>query len=296
MGIGLFADSCCDISEELAGVLRVKRAPLIVTVPGGGEYVDDGTADISQLIADLAASEQGAQSTCPSPETYAALMREEESCFVVTLSSKLSGSYNAACVARDMVLEESPEKKIHIFDSKSAVVGETQIALFLREQIDQWLPFEQIVPLGEGYVRHLRTFFVLEDLSNLLKNGRLLKAAGRVATMIKLCPLMGEDGEGQIKLVSPSLGIERSIRKLLDTVAHFTEDAKEHSVRLMLGFCNCLPRAEKVKERLLKKCPALKEVLLVPTGALSTMYANDGGIVVAFPSDKPAGTPLLHLR
>lgn len=282
MNIRIIADSCCDLTPAMREQTNVISAPLIVNIVNGREYVDDDTADIQQLIADLASSEHTAKSTCPSPEVYAGYMRQCEACFVITLSSKLSGSHNAACVARDMVQEEFPEKKIYIVDSLSAVVAETQIALFLHEKIEEGLSFEEIIPLVDAFVRRQRTFFVLEDLNNLFKNGRMMQVAGRIATMVRLCPLMGEDGEGNIRLVSPSLGIERSLRKLVETVAHWTSEKKEKSVLLLIGFCNCLERAETLKQRLLAKCPAVSEIILVPTGVLSTMYANNGGVVVAF--------------
>ncbi len=282
MPIRIIADSCCDLTPALKEQLQPMLAPLIVTIPGIGEYVDDGTADIQALIADLARSEQGGKSTCPSPEKYAEYMRQCDASFVITLSSRLSGSYNAACVGRDMVLEETPDKQIHIFDSLSAASGETQIALFLHERIAEGLSFDAIVPMAEAFIKRMRTFFVLEDLGNLFKNGRLIKVAGRIASMLKLSPVMGEDGEGNIKLISPSLGIERSLRKLVEAVASRTEAAAANSIRLVLAYCNCLPRAEKIKQKLRQKCPALKEIILVPTGALSTLYANNGGVIIAF--------------
>lgn len=281
MKIGLIADSCCDLTPEMKTRLQVQSAPLIVNVEGGSEFVDDGTANIQKLIAELAASEHGGRSTCPSPEAYAGLMRQHEASFVVTLSSKLSGSYNAACVGRDIVLEETPEKKIHIFDSLSAAAGETQIAMYLHERMEEGLSYEEIVPRAEAFLRQMRTYFVLEDLGNLFKNGRMMQVAGRIASMLHLCPVMGENGEGEIKLLSPSLGIERSLKKLVEAVAHRTAAAASKSMRLVLCYCNNLPRAEKVKTKLLQKCPALAEVILVPTGALSTLYANDGGVIVA---------------
>ncbi len=281
MSIRIIADSCCDITPDLQERIQLTRIPLIVTVDGK-DYVDDGTIHIPDLIYALAHSETTAISTCPTPDAYAEAMLQCDECFVVTLSSNLSGSHNAACVAKNMVLESHPSKKIHICDSLSAAVAETQIAAFIRDKIEKNLSFEEIIPLVTAFSQKIRTFFVLEDLGNLFKNGRMSKVAGRIVSMIKLCPIMGEDGEGNIRFVSPSLGIERSLRKLVELVQHRTQQAKAKSVNLMLGFCNCLPRAEMLKERFLSKCPALSSVTLVPTGGLSSMYANNGGIIIAF--------------
>ncbi len=280
--ISLIVDSCCDLTPELRELLRPAVAPLKVRVDGGAEYIDDGTADVPALIADMARSRQGASSACPSTEEYAEPMRAAEECFVVTLSSKLSGSYNAARVAADMVLEDAPEKKIHVFDSESASAGEVQLALFLRDRIDEGLSFEEIIPLADEYIARMRTLFVLEDLGNFVKSGRLSKVSGLLASVLSLCPIMGDNGHGDIHLVAKARGVQNSLRKLVEIVAEMTAGAAEKSVRLVLAFCNCPSRAQTLKASLLEKCRALGEIILVPTGALSTMYANDGGVILAF--------------
>ncbi|HIW73954.1 MAG TPA: DegV family protein [Firmicutes bacterium] len=280
--IQLIVDSCCDLTPELREKIDARVAPLKVRVAGGAEYVDDGTADIPALIADMARSKQGASSSCPSTEEYAAHMRAAEECFVVTLSSRLSGSYNAARVAADLVREDYPEKKIHVFDSESASAGEVQLALFLHDRIEQGMDFEKIIPLADAYISKMRTLFVLEDLGNFVKSGRLSKVSGLLASVLSLCPIMGDNGHGDIKLVAKARGIQNSLRKLTQTVAELTAQAEEKSLRLVLAYCNCPERAEALKRALLEKCAALREILLMPTGALSTMYANDGGVIVAF--------------
>ncbi len=135
MDIQIIVDSCCDLTPALRNLLRVSVASLKIDV-GSIHYVDDEHIDTKKLIADMKAYKNAPSTACPSPDEYAALMEKSEESFVVTLSGKLSGSYNAACVGREMVLERSPEKKIHIFDSESASAGETLIALMLRDRID----------------------------------------------------------------------------------------------------------------------------------------------------------------
>ena len=282
MGIRLLVDSCCDLTPEMKERLHPQIAPLSVRVKGGAEYVDDGTTDIRALIADMAKSKQGASSACPSTEEYAQYMRECDECFVVTLSSKLSGSYNAARVAAEMIREDFPEKKIRVFDSESASAGEVLLTLFLQDRIDEGLSFDEILPLAEEYIARMRTLFVLEDLGNLVKGGRLSKVSGLLASVLSLCPIMGDNGHGEIKLVAKARGVQNSLRKLVELVAEATAGAAEKSRRLVLAHCNCPDRAQALREQLEQKCAALREILVVSTGALSTMYANDGGVIVAF--------------
>ena len=99
MDIQIIVDSCCDLTPALRNLLRVS-----VDV-GSIHYVDDERIDTKKLIADMKAYKNAPSTACPSPDEYAALMEKSEESFVVTLSGKLSGSYNAACVGREMVLE-----------------------------------------------------------------------------------------------------------------------------------------------------------------------------------------------
>lgn len=168
MDIQIIVDSCCDLTPALRNLLRVSVASLKIDV-GSIHYVDDERIDTKKLIADMKAYKNAPSTACPSPDEYAALMEKSEESFVVTLSGKLSGSYNAACVGREMVLERSPEKKIHIFDSESASAGETLIALMLRDRIDGGHSFEDIVAEMTAFIARMKTRFVLEDLSNLVK-------------------------------------------------------------------------------------------------------------------------------
>ena len=282
MSVHLIVDSCCDLDFKLKERLQCDIVPLKVRVGTGPELRDNGTVDIPALLADMAKSKQGASSSCPSVEEYAECMRRYDECFVVTLSDKLSGSYNAARVAAEMVAEDAPEKKIHVFNSKSASAGEAQIALFLQEQLEAGLGFEDIVPLTDDYIAHMRTLFVLEDLGNMVKNGRISKVSGLIASALSLCPVMGENGDGDIKLVAKARGMQHSLRKLAEIVSEMNASTAARSMRLILAYCNCPDRAEALKRDLLEKCAALREVILVPTGALSTIYANNGGVVIAF--------------
>lgn len=280
MEIQIIVDSCCDTTPALRRAMRFVIAPLTVSA-GDASFCDDGHIEIPQLLAAMKATNQPAASACPSPESYAALMRAAEASVVVTLSSKLSGSYNAACVARDMVLEEYPEKKIHVLDSQSASAGELRQALLLRQLIDGGLSFEEVVEKAEAFADSMKTFFVLEDLSNLVKNGRISKVAGLMGTMLSIRPIMGENGHGEIIQLDKVRGTQTAMRRLVEIVAAHTNQFPQNTLTLVLSYCNCPQRAAELKEKLLAASAALKEVILVPTCGISTVYANDGGVVLA---------------
>lgn len=281
MNIQIIADSCCDLTQTLRNVLRIKIASLKID-SNGNNYVDDENIDIKALLADMKASKDAVTTACPSPDDYAKLMQESDASFVITLSSKLSGSHNAASIARDIVLESNPEKKICILDSKAAACGELRIALLLRELIDAGHAFDEIAKTAGEFIDKMRTLFVLEDLSNLVKNGRISKVAGLLGSMLSLRPIMGEDGNGEIALIEKVRGTQNAMKRLVETVSEMTHERAEKSTTLVLSYCNCPDRATDLKKEFLTKCAALKDVILVPTSGLSTAYANDGGIIISF--------------
>ena len=279
--ISIIADSCCDVADGLRGRL-VGIAPLTITIEGK-EYVDDGTVDMVPYLAAMKTSRNPARSACPSPERYAQeILSAPGDCFIVTLSSRLSGSYNAAVLGREMAMEVRPDKRVHVLDSESACAGETYLALLLRDLIAAGRSFEEIKTAMQEKIRVLHTVFVLDSLNNLVKNGRMKKVAAVMANLLSIRPVLSDDGEGGIRLLSKARGIRAALSQMADVCRKHTEGLAERSQRLTLSYCNCLPRAQQVRDMIWERCPAIGEIVMTETSALSSMYAEDGGIVIAY--------------
>lgn len=278
----ILADSCCDLSPELLKKTQAKIAPLTITIDDT-HYVDDGTVDIPPYLAAMKASKNPVRSACPSPDLYAEDIRATEGdCFIVTLSAKLSGSHNAASLGVQLAQEDLPEKKVHVFDSESASAGETYIALMIHDLIAAGRSFEQIVELVEEKIRSMHTLFVLDSLDNLVKNGRISKTVALLANVLSIRLLMSDDGHGAIKNISKARGIKGALGQMVETCRKHTEGLAAASQRLVISYCNCPERARQVRDMIREKCPAIGEIIMTPTSALSSMYANDGGIVIAY--------------
>ena len=278
----ILADSCCDLSPELLKKTQAKIAPLTITIDDT-HYVDDGTVDIPPYLAAMKASTNPVRSACPSPDLYAEDIRATEGdCFIVTLSAKLSGSHNAASLGVQLAQEDMPEKKVHVFDSESASAGETYIALMIHDLIAAGKSFEQIVELVEEKIRSMHTLFVLDSLDNLVKNGRISRTVALLANVLSIRLLMSDDGHGAIKNISKARGIKGALGQMVETCRKHTEGLAAASQRLVISYCNCPERARQVRDMIREKCPAIGEIILTPTSALSSMYANDGGIVIAY--------------
>ena len=268
----ILADSCCDLSPELLKKTQAKIAPLTITIDDT-HYVDDGTVDIPPYLAAMKASKNPVRSACPSPDLYAEDIRATEGdCFIVTLSAKLSGSHNAASLGVQLAQEDMPEKKVHVFDSESASAGETYIALMIHDLIAAGKSFEQIVELVEEKIRSMHTLFVLDSLDNLVKNGRISRTVALLANVLSIRLLMSDDGHGAIKNISKARGIKGALGQMVETCRKHTEGLAAASQRLVISYCNCPERARQVRDMIREKCPAIGEIIMTPTSALSSMY------------------------
>ncbi|MGI6095556.1 MAG: DegV family protein [Lachnospiraceae bacterium] len=273
----VIVDSCGELPVELKENPSFENVPLILTVDEE-DIIDDETFDQAYFLKRVAESPNCPKSSCPSPERYMqAYDCEAEHIYAVTLSANLSGSYNSAVLGMHLFQEQHPEKKIHVFNSCSASVGQTLIALKIAECEEAGMSFEEVVETVEKYRDGQDTYFVLENLETLRKNGRLSNLKAFVASALKIKPVMGSTDDGHICQLDQARGMNKALVKMVDYIVEKAVDT-ENKV-LAISHCNCLERARMVKEAILKKIK-VKDVVVLDTAGVSSMYANDGGIIV----------------
>lgn len=277
MSYKIVVDSCCELPEELKKDPRFEIVPLGLEV---GEYriLDDESFDQAEFLRKVAECPECPKSACPSPERYMnAYETEAEHVYVVTLSANLSGSHNSALLGKSLYVENYGEKQIHVVDSCSASCGETQIALKAMELEEQGLPFEVIVDKLEQFRDSMHTYFVLDNLETLRKNGRLTGVKALVASTLNIKPVMAGTREGTIEQIGQGIGIKKALQKMADAVARNVTNAQDRI--LMITHCNNAERAESMKKLVLDRI-SVKDVLVMDTAGVSSMYANDGGVIV----------------
>ncbi len=272
----IICDSCTDMTEAIRNDPHFVKVPLSLHI-GGETLTDDDTLDQAELLRKMAASSNACKTSCPSPAQYLQHFERDKDNYVVTLSAALSGSYNAAMQARAIYREEGGGN-VHVFNSRSASAGQTQIAILLRELAGRRLSFQQVVEQAEAYIRSMNTLFVLDNLDNLRKNGRLTRLQSIITGALRVKLLLGSTDEGEIKKLGQGLSIRQSLSKLVSRMA---EDPLHIGRRLVIAHCNCLDRAEYVLDLARQKC-RFGEMLIVPTGGVSTVYADLGGVVAAY--------------
>lgn len=276
----IIADSSCDLNKKLKEKLKIGLVPFKIDVDDK-QFIDDENLDTMELIDAMKKSPNPIRTSCPSPGDFVDQYKatDADKIFVVTISGNLSGTYNSAVLAKNMVKEDEPNKFIHIFDSKSASVGETLVAMKIHELIEEKIGHMEIIEKVEKYIKEMKTFFILESLDNLIKNGRISKTKGLIANVLNLKPIMGADGDGNIKLVENVRGTKKAFRRLVDLIGETGERLEEKI--LAISHANALERAEELKKEIQKRYK-FKDIILVKQAGLSTAYANEGGIILTF--------------
>lgn len=250
--------------------------PLTLSV-GGVDIIDDEKFDQKDFIKRVNEAKECPKSACPSPERY---LSEYESAqgdvYVITLSGRLSGSYNSALVAADMYEEDGGSNRVHVFDSMSASCGEALIAMKIVECEGQGMGFDDVVKTVTQFCNGMKTYFVLETLETLRKNGRLTNLQALLANVLSIKPVMGAR-EGEIIKLEQTRGLNKALKRMCEII---TENVSEPENKVLgIAHCNCPERAEYVKSLLVEK-NNFKDVIIVNTAGIATMYANDGGIIV----------------
>lgn len=276
MSYKIVVDSCCELPEKYKKDSRFQIVPLGLEV---GDYVilDDESFNQKEFLQKVAAYPLCPKSSCPSPEKYREAYHDDvDEVYVVTLSSHLSGSYNSAELGKNLYTEKYGAKKIHVVDSESASCGETQLVEKILECKEAGLGFEETVEKVETFKRQMRTYFVLDNLETLRKNGRLSSVKALVASTLNIKPVMVGNW-GVIEQKGQAIGINKALAKMADCIVSDVKNPEERT--LMITHCNCPERAEYMRN-LMEKRASYREILIMDTAGVSSMYANDGGVIV----------------
>lgn len=274
----IIGDSCLDLTEELKKDPHFQMIPLTLQVDDV-QVIDDESFDQRSFLELVRKGKDCPKTACPSPEKFKeAFECEAENVFVVTLSNHLSGTYNAAVLGKKLYEEEhgSDAKRIAVIDSLSASSGELNIALTIEELCKKDLEFEEIVRQAEQYRDSMQTYFVLESLDFLRKNGRLTGLQAFFATTLNIKPIMAGD-KGVIVKREQARGMNKALSRMTDiAIAEAGDTSKK---RLIIAHCNNKDRALQVEEMITQKA-SFRDVVITGTAGVATVYAGDGGIVL----------------
>jgi len=274
----IVGDSCFDRSAYIDEYVKPQIVPLTIRVDEL-ELRDDERLDPLELIRLIKESKNGPKTAAPSPHDFLKSYEGADNVFVVTLSSNLSGTYSSAMVAKTMKEEGAGDTFVHVFDSRSATSAETLIGLKIRELAERDVEQQEIVDQVEEYISSMNTLFILESLDTLIKAGRISRLAGLIGNVLSIKPVMGADKEGNIYLVEKARGSNRAFGRLVELVGERAVDMENRV--LGISHVNCREKAERLRDEIREKY-SFRDVIIVEARGITTVYAGEGGIVVAF--------------
>lgn len=277
----IVSDSSCDL--RMAGwdspSVRFETVPLRIQV-GTREFLDDDNLMVPDLLDAMAAEKSAASSACPSPAAFARAFEAGDRTVCFTISSNLSGTYNAAVMAREMVLEEHPEKQICIIDSKSTSGAMALLIYRARElmEADTTGDFEGICNQLWLYQAALRTCFTLENFDNLIKNGRMRPLVGTLLHSLGIHVIADATPQGTIHVADKARGEAKTYRAITALMGASKDCTDAH---VIVAHCENLAGAMKLKQQILEDLP-VKEVEILSCRGLTSFYAMQKGLIIGY--------------
>ncbi len=275
----IVADSSCELRQYQP------KAPdtLFATVPlkirvGEREFVDNSQLDTAVMMTAMHNYNGASTTACPSPEEWAEKFMLADNVLAVTLSSNLSGSYNSAMVARQMVLESHPEKQIYVLDSLSTG-GEMALDIMAFDRlICEGKTVSEIADLAPGIALEHQVLFSLACFDNLVKNGRMNKLVGFVAGRMNMRAVGRGSESGKLDMLHKTRGETRMLALILEEMDKRGYVGQHPTV---ISHCNNEHAAKLLQNGIHAKWPNA-HVMILPCSGLTSFYAEDQGIIVAF--------------
>lgn len=246
------------------------------------EYVDDEQLDVAQMVADLKAYKGTSGSSCPNVYDWLNAFGDAENVFAVTITSSLSGSYNAARQAAEEYGLAHPGRKVCVIDSLTAGPELRLICEKVREGIFAGRSFEEIEADTRAYMKHTHTIFALQSLNNLARNGRVNGAVAKLAGVLGIWVVGKGSDEGTLQQEHKCRGEKRAAEAAYaDMKTHGFQGGK---VRMS----NCLNDSVTDRlEALIRGDYPDAEITCEPTTGLCSFYAEQGGMIIGY-EDKDA--------
>ena len=240
-------------------------------------YVDDEKLDVDAFTDDMLHYDGKSSTACPSPEDWLHAFDDAEELFCLTISSNLSGSYNAACVAKQTYEEEHPGRRVFVYDSLSTGPEMHLVALKIRERIEAGDDFDAICAAVTAYAKQTHLLFMLESMRNLANNGRVSHIAAKAAGILGIRAVGIASDVGTLQMLGKHRGEKKGLAAMVDHMAEYGHQTG----RVLITHVGNEPAALRVKDMLLKKNPNL-DIGIRRCRGLCSFYAEKGGLLIGF--------------
>lgn len=274
--IKIVTDSSCDLNSEIIQKYNIEIVPLNVSF--GDKIYEDGYIEKSEFYEMMDKSPVLPKTSCPSPEKFIKSYEgEEDEILVITLAAKLSGTYSTAVLAKKMFEEEHPTKKVAVIDTQTGSIGQGLLIVKAAQLAEEGKSLDEIVQIIESIKREVVFYGSLETLENAIKGGRINPLAGKLINALNFKVIV-KIGNGEVKPFDKARGDNNSIKKMVENVSSSIQSGEVKS--LAIAHANCLEKALKVKEMMLKKHD-FKSIMISDIGSVMGTYSSKGAVLVS---------------
>ena len=278
MTFKLITDSTADLDESWAKDQDVEILGLHITLDG---QVYE-TVGENRLTSDLLLErmKNGSKPTTSQinvgqfEEVFRRYAEAGEAVLYLAFSSVLSGTYQSAVMAREMILKEFPEATIEIVDTLAAAGGEGYLSILAVEARDQGKSLEETKAMIEDILPRLRTYFLVDDLYHLMRGGRLSKGSAIIGSLVNIKPLLWIEADGKLVPIAKVRGRKKGMREMLQLAS---QDLA-HSTAIV-AYSTDLDGAQALKDSLLESS-AIDQVLIMPLGPVIATHVGPGTLAV----------------
>ena len=275
--IKIITDGSCDLSDEVLNKFNINVVPLGVSF-GEEHYTAGVDIDNKEFYAKMKESKELPKTFCPSPENFCKEYQcEEDKIIVIALSSKLSGTYNSASLARDLYLSEHKEKDIRVIDSMTGSIGAGLLLIKAAKMISEGKDIDEIVEAIENLKEKISFYGTLETLENAIKGGRINPLAGKIIGALNFKAIV-QIKDGVVKPIDKARGESNSIKKVANYITSSIEDTKDKILCLM--HANCPEKAHKLLS-IIEKTHKFDEVYISEVGPVMGTYTSEGAVLGA---------------
>lgn len=276
----IIADSSCELPEQYKDDERIRLVPFRLEIDGV-PLRDTSDLNTKSLLEKIVDSKAFINSACPSPDVFYNCIAEgnEKRVYLITSSSKLSGCYISAMIAKKLYEDAHGDKDVFVIDSNSISGAESRLALLALELEEQHMSADEIKKNLTGCRDHMRTVIIMSNLEAVYKNIKLDKIKDIISKARSFkTVLVGNKDE--IREEDSKLCLKESFSQFVDSLINTLKDASEQT-RVFITHCNNLIEAEKLRDIIMEKT-GLKNVFIMSASGFNSLLADNGGLIVSF--------------
>ena len=269
------------VADSSANILKLQNIPFaaapLKVITAQREFADDRALDVAAMVSWFDSYKGKSKTSCPNPADWLEAFADADEVYCVTITSGLSGSYNSACIAKQMYEAEHPGKQVCVIDSLSAGPELVLIIEKLEEVIGQELPYDEICRKIEAYKEMTGLTFMLESLKNFAANGRVSPAVAKIAGVLGIRILGKARDRGTLEPTNKCRGEGKSLDAIL---SHLKANGLSGG-KVRIAHCMNENAARTLRQSILAEFPRA-DVQIHSCRGLCSYYAEKGGLLVGF--------------